>query len=486
MRRECQIHRSHTTGGMTRHEVFVCGNTPIFSGVPGWPQACPSVGRPRPADPMILSRRPLPLLTALLTACIAGLAVPAQAFAYSEFTHEELIDLAWNPSIRPLLLQRYPHTTPAELWRAHGFAYGGCLIQDLGYYPFGKKLFSDLTHYVRSGDFVLALLRSARNVDELAFAIGALSHYIGDSVGHAEAVNPSTAITFPTLERRYGLLVTFEDAPINHIRTEFGFDAAELAEWRYPPRAYRERIGIHVPRRLLEQAFQETYGVSMRRILGPARSAVDTYDLAVRRLIPLFADAAVVDVRNRLPPDPSPPDPALQHLLAGISRTDYARSWSGAHRPPTRRARVLAVLLRLVPKIGALRVLSVRPPSAATEDLFVKSLDAAVSRFEGELGVLAKRPRTEWRLANLDLDTGARVRPGGYRLTDKTYEALLRQLTRRPGLEIPPGLRQDIQAYYADPKAPIWTKHSHKAWMRVQSELRALGFAAAATTAGGD
>ena len=68
--------------------------------------------------------------------------------------------------------QRYPGTTETGLREAHAFAYGGCLIQDLGYYPFGKELFSDLTHYVRSGDFVLALLREARNVNEFALPSG--------------------------------------------------------------------------------------------------------------------------------------------------------------------------------------------------------------------------------------------------------------------------------------------------------------------------
>ena len=110
---------------------------------------------------------------------MVAVAAPQLGLGYATFTHEELIDLAWNHSIRPLLLQRYPGTTEIGLREAHAYAYGGCLIQDLGYYPFGETLFSDLTHYVRSGDFVLALLRDAQSVNELAFAIGALSHYVG-------------------------------------------------------------------------------------------------------------------------------------------------------------------------------------------------------------------------------------------------------------------------------------------------------------------
>ena len=200
---------------------------------------------------------------------------------------------AWNGFIQPLLLQRYPGTSEIGLREAHAYAYGGCLIQDLGYYPFGKELFSDLTHYVRSGDFVLALLREAQDVNEFAFAIGALSHYVGDSVGHSEEVNPATALTFPDLAKRYGRLVTFEDDPIAHVRTEFGFDVAQTALSRYAPYEYRKQIGLRVSRAALERAYYETYGLTVRSILGPPRAAIGSYRVAVRRVIPLFAKATI-------------------------------------------------------------------------------------------------------------------------------------------------------------------------------------------------
>ena len=50
-------------------------------------------------------------------------------------THEELIDLVWDDSIRPLLLSRYPQTTPEELRQAHAYAYGGSVLQDLAIIP---------------------------------------------------------------------------------------------------------------------------------------------------------------------------------------------------------------------------------------------------------------------------------------------------------------------------------------------------------------
>src|SRR5215472_15072854 len=88
--------------------------------------------------------------------------LPQPAAAYSVLSHEEVVDMAWTPHIQPLLLARFPGLTPDQLREAHSYAYGGCLIQDLGYYPFGNKFFSDLLHYVRTGDFVQALLRDAQ------------------------------------------------------------------------------------------------------------------------------------------------------------------------------------------------------------------------------------------------------------------------------------------------------------------------------------
>src|ERR1700731_4241503 len=182
------------------------------------------------------------------------------SFAYSVLTHQELIDLAWNDSIRPLLLARFPGATEEQLREAHAYAYGGSAIQDMGYYPFGKQFFSNLTHYVRSGDFIVWLLRNAHTIDEYGFAIGALSHYMGDSVGHSEAINPATAVEFPKLKRKFGSSVTYDESPHGHIRTEFAFDVDELTDAAFAPPAYLRFIGFEVPRKFLERAFINIYG----------------------------------------------------------------------------------------------------------------------------------------------------------------------------------------------------------------------------------
>src|ERR1044071_5530875 len=119
---------------------------------------------------------------------------PRPVSAYSVLTHEANIDALWDSGIRPLLARRFPRATAAELKHARAFAYGGSVIQDLGYYPFGSHFFSNLLHYVRSGDFVESMIGDARTVDEYAFALGALAHYASDNTGHPEAVNKSVAL----------------------------------------------------------------------------------------------------------------------------------------------------------------------------------------------------------------------------------------------------------------------------------------------------
>src|SRR5579863_6356020 len=144
---------------------------------------------------------------------VAMLAALAQVCsAYSVLTHEEVVDLLWADSIQPLLIKRFPAATPDDLKKAHAFAYGGSLAQDMGYYPFGNKYFSDLTHYVRSGDFIVNLLRESTDINEYAFALGALSHYAADNVGHP-VVNQAVALEFPSLRKKYGNEVTYADNP---------------------------------------------------------------------------------------------------------------------------------------------------------------------------------------------------------------------------------------------------------------------------------
>ncbi|MDQ6676779.1 MAG: zinc dependent phospholipase C family protein [Acidobacteriota bacterium] len=411
----------------------------------------------------------------LAGAALSVLTPPASGYAL--ITHQQLIDVVWDTSIEPLLLSRFPKASRADLERAHAYAYGGCLVQDLGYYPFGKKIFSDFTHYVRSGDFVLYLLRNARNPDELAFAVGALSHYLGDSVGHPEAVNPSTALSFPPLADKYGPVVTYEEAPRQHVRTEFGFDVAQTALHHFAPRKYRQQVGFAISPVLLARAFGQTYGLPIRSILGRRRPAISSYRSSVRKVLPFFTEVAVINARNKL--SPSVADAAHARFLEDSLQADYQRLWSNAYKRPGLGAHVVACIVRILPKIGVLQLLSVKAPTPVTDDLYVRSVNLTLDRFRSLLARLRTATFETLTLANLDLDTGSTVRPGGYALTDKTYETLLAKVTADPARPVPEGLRQDILTYYSDVTAPIATKKHPKRWRKVQEELIVLAHAKA-------
>ena len=389
--------------------------------------------------------------------------------AYSVQTHEQLIDLNWKRVIKPFLLRRFPHATEAELERAHAYAYGGCAIQDLGYYPGGHQFFSNLTHYARSADFIRNLFREARNPDELAFAIGALSHYVGDTVGHLKAVNPSVAAEFPKLAKEYGPSVTYDEDPHAHVRTEFAFDVNEISKHRMAPSAYLRHIGLRVPGTLLANAFFDTYGLNFRDVLGERRPVVRGYRFAVRSFLPRIAYAEVVLHRRDFPPDTS--DAAFQIFQQHLADADFEKGWNQYRKKPGIRTYLLAGLIVILPKVGPLSLLSIRGPTPETHQWYVQSVNTATGALEK---LLREGNMTATSLPNRDLDTGEKVRPGGYRLTDQTYAKLLKTLTRQPAQKLPVELKQDVLDYYADPQAPISTKTHPKQWAQVQKQLDVL------------
>jgi hypothetical protein len=413
------------------------------------------------------------LRAALALLLLLALGAPA-ASAYSVLTHEQIIDLAWNTAIRPVLLSRYPNATPAELKEAHAYAYGGCVIQDEGYYPFGHEFFSDLTHYVRTGDFVSNLIRDSRNLDELAFALGALSHYVGDSIGHHEAINPSTAIEFPKLRAKYGAVVTYDESPHGHVRTEFAFDIDQLSKRRIAPSAYLQHVGFMVPVRLLGQAFYETYGLHLRSNFFQ-RASIRSYRWSVRTFLPDIAYAEVVLHRKSFPADT--PGPEFDLYAKRLSEADFNNGWEHYRKKAGFRTHLIAGIIVILPKIGPLSDLAIRGPKAVTEVKYIASINRTVARYDLLLGRLAKNPseppREAMKIDDLDLDTGTSAIPGTYRLMDQTYAKLLNQIVavRTP---IPGTIKRDIQAYYSNPKAPISTKRHKRAWRRVQQQLTVL------------
>ena len=384
-------------------------------------------------------------------------------------THEELVDLAWKQSIRPILLKQYPMLTEPQLQEAHAYAYGGCAIQDFGYYPFGNGFFSDLTHYVRAGDFVASLLHNAQTADELAFAIGSLSHYIGDTIGHSFAVNHAVPVEFPKLGKKYGTTVNYAENPHAHVQTEFAFDINQLSKRRFAPYDYLKFVGIEIARPLLRKAFFETYGLVLPDIIGTKETSIRVYRYGVRSFIPSIAAAETLLHKKNFPADVTSPD--LDDLKKDLLQASADNNWEAYRKNPGFGTHMFAGFIFILPKVGALKMLSIKGPNPQTEDLYVKSLNRSIKAMRR---VLTDYDHIDSYLSNRDLDTGQLVKPGGYPLADKTYAKLLAMITEKPGNVVPTQLKHDLIAYYADPEAPILTKKDPAKWAKVQANLTTL------------
>jgi hypothetical protein len=390
------------------------------------------------------------------------------AGAYSVLTHEEVIDLTWADSIRPLLLKRYPNLTPVQLRDAHAYAYGGCLIQDLGYYPFGKPFFSDLLHYVRTGDFVRALFRDSKDQNDLAFAIGALAHYIGDTTGHAEAINIAVGNEFPKLSAKYGPNVNYAEGPHQHLRVEFAFDINDISKHRLAPLAYLNHVGFAVPVPLLTRAFYDTYGLDLAKVLGAHRPTLRGYRFAVRSFLPRIAYAETLLHRNRMPPDV--PSPALDQFTQEVAALSARDNWPAYRRHAGIGTHLLAGLIVVLPKFGPISGLAIRVPTPESEQNYVDSVMHTTNLLRQTLADADH----SGGIANKDLDTGDLVYPGTYPLQDDAYVDLLHQATQSPSNPIPSAIKGDLLAYFADLSKVKYIQNKPKSLAQVQADLPVL------------
>jgi hypothetical protein len=387
---------------------------------------------------------------------------------YSVLTHEEMVDLLWKDQLRPMLLERFPQASEEDLKEAHAYAYGGSVVQDMGYYPFGSKYFSDLVHYVRTGDFVSTLILDSSDLNEYAFALGALSHYASDNSGHP-TINRVVALTFPKLRAKYGQEVTYVDDPKAHIRTEFGFDMVQVAKNRYTSDNYHDFIGFNISKPLLERAFAETYGLQLQDVMPNEDLAIGTFRRAISKIIPDMTRVALLSRRKEIVRDT--PNFSEKEFLYHLSRAKYQKDWGNGYRKPGPGTRVLAFFLKIVPKVGPFKAVAFKIPDTQNEDLYIKSINKTVD----EYGALLREQRVgHLALADMDFDTGRETRAGEYSLADKTYAHLLDDLAKHNFDQASPQLCQNILSFYADPNAPIATKKNAKAWKATQEELDKL------------
>ena len=411
-------------------------------------------------------------LIALLTVC------SCLALGYSVLTHEQVVDLMWKDQLQPLLLKRFPSATEEDLQKAHAYAYGGCVVQDMGYYPFGNKFFSDLVHYVRSGDFVEALIRDASDLNEYAFALGALSHYASDNSGHP-TINHVVALEFAKLRKKYGDNITYADDPKAHIRTEFGFDMVQVAKNRYTSDRYHDMIGFEVSKPLLERAFVETYGLQLGDVFGNVDLAIGSYRRSVSILIPEMTRVALLSRRDVIVKDT--PNFNKKQFLYHLSRSNYEHEWGTVYRKPGLGSRILAFVLKLLPKSGPFQAVNFKIPTQQTEDMYVKSVNETIENY-GRL--LHEATNREFDLPNRDCDTGRETHAGEYVLADKTYARLIDELARKNYEPLGPALRDNVLRFYSDPNAPLATRKNVKAWRKLQNELAQLKHSVAAEPPG--
>jgi hypothetical protein len=408
--------------------------------------------------------RVLPALLVMLFCC-------SGVFAYSVLTHEEIVDLLWTSELRPLLLHRFPGLTEEQLTEAHGYAYGGAVIQDLGYYPFGSVEFSNLVHYVRSGDFVRELLAQSQDANEYAFALGALAHYTSDIAGHP-AVNEAVSILYPKLRAKYGKSVRYAEDHSAHLKTEFGFDMVQVAKNRYASQQYHDFIGFQVSKPLLERTFPIVYGVKLEDVLKHEDLAVGSYRFAISRMIPQMTQIALRTHKKEMIKES--PTFAKEKFLYRLSRSDYEKAWGKDYTKPDFGTRVWSVILRYMPKVGPFKALAFNNPTPQTEEMYFKSINTTVDQYR----IYLQQVRAgSLDLANYDFDTGKATKAAEYSLTDESYAKLLGQLAEHKFDLTTTELRSNILEFYSDLALPIETKKDTDRWQNVLASLEQLKLA---------
>jgi hypothetical protein len=415
-----------------------------------------------------MMKRPGRGLNCIAIALAFTLLCSVPAFSYSVLSHEEIVDLLWGREIRLLLLKRFPTLKDDELRESRAYAYGGAVIQDLGYYPFGSREFSNLVHYVRSGDFVLQLLKESKDANEYAFALGALAHYTADLTGHP-TVNQAVAMLNPKLKAKFGNSITFAQNKTAHVRTEFGFDVVQVAKKRYASQQYHDFIGFKVSKELLDRVFPIVYGLKLDDVLPRLDLAVGSYRYAVSRLIPELTVVALKTHREEILA--ATPTASEAGFVYRISRSDYEKEWGKDYSRPGVGTRLLGTMIRVLPKTGPLKVLSFQKPTPQTEEMYVKSINSTADQYRRFLEQIRSGRVT---LPNRDLDSGKPAVSAEYSLADETYADLLGRLTEDKFKTTSPDLRMDILGFYADGVSPAVSKKDKAREERLAKQLDQL------------
>jgi hypothetical protein len=393
---------------------------------------------------------------------------PLRSTAYSVLSHEAVVDASWKKSILPLLKERYPMATDSELRVAHSYAYGGCMMPDMGYFPFGAEYFTNLAHYVRTGDFVSALLSESQNLNEFAFSLGALCHYVADKYGHSLGTNHVVPLVYPKLKAQYGDIVTYEENPMAHSRVEISFDVLQVARGNYASPEYHDFIGFNVDTAVLERAFVKTYGEDINTVFGDFPLAVGTFRWSVRSLLPTLTRAAWVlrksDIKKT---NPSANSRSFHYKMR---RRDYYAEFGKKYQRPGFKAQLIAFLIRILPKVGPLRAFKFKDPGPQGEKLFIASFDSVLVHYSDALAEL--RHKRVLTLPNIDYDTGKPTTMGEYGLADKTYGQLVQKLQDNKFFDLSRPLKQNILSFYNTADTAKLAQKDSSDWKKTYAALQ--------------
>jgi len=394
--------------------------------------------------------------------------LPFRGAAYGVFAHEAIVDAAWEKTIVPLLKQKYPVSTDSELVLAHAYAYGGAVAPDMGYYPKGSRFFTNLVHYVRSGDMAEALLRDAQTLNQYAFALGFLSHYEADNYGHPLGTNRSVTLVYTKLLSEYGNNITYAQNKIAHVRMEFGFDVLEIAKGNYASQSYRNLIGFKVDTTVLSRAFTETYGLDINEVYHHHFSgSVETFRWIVANIFPLITRAAWAQKKDFIKEHDS--TVTAKTFNYKMRRRNYNKEYGAGYRSPGFSPWLFSFFVRVLPKIGPLRALKFKAPVPQAEKYFVESFDTTLHYYSADLQRLhAGTPP----LNDIDFDTDKPTIQFEYVLADETYRDWVMLLQTVDINTLSQDLRQNITNYYLRPiPNPAFKKHRTKNTKAFQQEL---------------
>jgi hypothetical protein len=373
-----------------------------------------------------------------------------RTYSYSILTHEAVIDECWDNTLRPYLLKKFPETnTEEELRVARSYAYGGAILPDMGYFPFGSKDFTNLIHYVRGGDLIEFLIKESKDINELAFSLGMLAHYMGDNYGHSIGVNPSIPTMYPKLKRRFGDTITYEESHKAHKRLEFTFDIIQAYRGKYAPTDYHRFVGFEVPEDLLAKAIQQIYGLQLKDIFTDFKVSITTYRWLVINGFPLLTKAAWKAEKKKVNEGEEKFTSNVQ--LFKLDKKAFKKCYGKHFKKRGIGSTFLSFIIKITPKIGPLKPLDFKVP----KDKVVQNFLNSFNRVKKEYGEAIDQLNSgSINLVNKDFDTGKHSLLGEYCLADETYFYWLKQLHHNQYRDLNMELKENIFDYYKNDPHP--------------------------------